>query len=49
MPDPTKPPERPRVRRRDPEKTNGSLWPAWLIAYAATLFVLRDIVLTLFK
>ena len=42
MPDPTKPPDPPKLR-------NGSTWPAWLIAYAATLFVVRDIILTLFK
>jgi hypothetical protein len=42
--DPPDPPERPKVKRE-----NGSAWPAWLIAYAATLFVLRDVILTLFK
>lgn len=45
MPDPLNPPDPPKR----PKTTNGSAWPAWLIAYAATLFVLRDIVLTLFK
>ena len=37
----------------DPGKKNGergwSFWPGWLIAYIATLFVIRDIVLTLLQ
>jgi hypothetical protein len=34
----------------DPDRRKGWLtWPNWLLAYIATLFVIRDIVLTLLQ